>query len=141
MICSGLIPSVVQAQEIQTIKQGSKAPFDGVIYSKEAHAKLVAKLKAAEERAKAERELAVAKAKLEAKSELAKLKIDNEVLRKQLKLTEDASKRKEALLLEQIKERNKVPWYRTQTFAVVLTAVISTGIFVGSAYAYSQISK
>ena len=139
-----MVPSIAQAQpapEIQTIKRGSKAPFDGVIYSKEAHAKLVAKLKLQAERAKAERELAVAKAKLEAQSTLKKLKIDNEVLRKSLKLTEDVSKKKERLLMDQIKARSTIPWYRTQTFAVVLTAVITAGIIVASGWGFSQISK
>lgn len=136
--------SQVQAEpEVQAIQKGKAAPFDGVVYSKAAHAKLVAKLQTSEKRCKLDIKTALAKQKTESDGKIRVLKINLEVAKKRLELTVDLAKTQKKILLATI-PRAKTPWWKSPAFVFwsgVAAGIVVTGLATWGAVRIVQTTK
>lgn len=130
--------------QVQEIKKGDPSPYDGVVYTVDAHASLVAKLKGFDAKCQAEKDYLTKTLELKYKLDLSKLQIDNETLSKQLQITDKLHDDSKKLLLRQIEEQQKIPWYKTSQFNFWLGVGVSTlvyGIVTWGVVNYGLVSK
>lgn len=125
------------AEDIQPIKQNEPAPFDGVVYSHEAAANLLAKLEFQEEKCNSEIEFA--QDMILAESEL---KIDNfEISLKSCRNTLDETIKYKNEQLKYYKEANSKNSLLKNELRFLLGFTLGSATSVGIAYGYWHLTN
>jgi hypothetical protein len=135
------ITTVARADEIQIVKKGQTTPFDGILYSNNAHALLVSKTKILQESCKLKLDYELKKKEVEYSTKLNNLKIENEVLRKKLKITSNLNLEQRKYLLKQLEYRVKIPWYKSWQFASIVSVIVTLGLGALSVWGATEIVK
>lgn len=143
-----LIPVIVQAApapnsrgRVQSIKKGQVAPFDGVIYDTKAHALLVSKTKAFQDRLKVELDFLKQKMILQCDAKTRSLKIDLETMTRKLQLETQARHQQKNYLLDQLSKKTKTPWYREPMFTFSMGFLVCALVTGLSVYAFQSVRK
>lgn len=138
----GMTVRVVRADPaVQTIRKGQAAPEDGVFYTNEGHAQLVAKLKGMEAKCKEQAEHAVKVETVKLTLELNKWKIEAESWKRQFQLAEDFGTKQRDMLLKQVAESQRVPWYRKPWFVSTVTVVVTVGVAAFSVWTFKELAE
>ena len=143
-LCLVSIPSLAladDAKKIVTVKQGAKAPFSGVLYSNAAHALLVARMKATDERYKLKCDLKLGKVRvdLELKASIRGIELDTE--KKRHAVTVKLGKQQKDFLLTELKRAKQTPWYRSPVFMFTLGVVLTGSLTVLSVWGVSELKN
>lgn len=128
-------------QGVIVIKSGQAAPADGIHYTNEAHAKLVAKIKGQAARCKVDTNHAVKVAVLEVKMKLTKWKLEADTFKRQLQLSEDFVVNQRKLLLEQVVKSQRISWYRSTWFLLTMGVVLTVGVGAFSVWTFNSLQK
>jgi len=134
-------PAPSNAGQIQQIRKGQAAPFDGVIYDIQAHALLVARTKAFQARLTVELDFLKRKMQLQCQQETRTYKIDLQTARAKLQLETQAKEQQRTFLLGQLNRANKTPWCRQPIFTFSMGFLICALITGLSVYAWQSVSK
>ena len=135
---SKITPETVSPGVITELRQGQHAPYSGILFSKDAAAKLYTQLKFSEK----DCEL-----KLSKRLDLLKLDYDTRTKLLQLKLDTETEKNKSLLSVKDSRieylEKNLQPpsWYESGEFWFAMGVVGGILITVASGYAISQAGK
>lgn len=127
-----------QAREI---KKGDPAPEDGIFYTIDSHASLVAKIQGLDMRCTAEKEHLTKTLELKYKLDLSKLQISNETLEKQLKITEQLHLDSKKLLMDQFKEQQASPWYKSNQFNFWLGFGIASVVYGLASWGFYEMGR
>lgn len=131
-------PESVSPGIITELRKGQLAPFSGILFSRDAAAKMYTQLKFTEEECKLKlsKELSLAKLDYDTKIELLKLRLDVEVEKNQKLLVVKNDRIK-------FLEKNIMPpkWYESGEFWFSMGVVGGILITVVSAYAIGQATK
>lgn len=128
----------------EVIHKGDPAPYDGVVYSVDTHAALVAKIKGFDAKCTAEKDYLTKKLELKYNLDISKLKIDNDTLQKQLEITEKLNDTTKKMLLKQIQDERIVPWYKSPQFNFWVGIGVATlvyGIVTWAVVKYGFVNK
>lgn len=126
---------------IEVIKKGKPAPFDGIIYSNDAHALLVSKTKTMKLEYDLKLEYLEKKLGIDCNSKLNLLKIDKNILTKKIEIIEDFSQKQKKYLLNQIESNTIIPWYRSWQFVSVTTFLLTVGLGIFSIWGINELKK
>ena len=141
-VCLTMTPKVVRSEPgIQTIKKGQIAPNDGVFYTKESHAKLVAKIKLMESTCNEKINHSIKLATLKAISETNRWKLEADSWKRQLKISEGFTVKQRNLLLKQVATSQQTPWYREPWFVSSVTVVLTVGLAEFSVWSFKQLAE
>jgi hypothetical protein len=138
----GMTLQTAQARgKVVQISKGQAAPSDGVFYPKEAHAKLVAKLKGMEAKCQEQVKHAVSVATLKLTTELNKWKVEAASWKRQLSLSEDFTKNQRKMLLEQVAKSQRIAWYKKPWFVATVTVVLTVGVAAFSVWSFKELAE
>jgi hypothetical protein len=128
-------------KKIITIKAGVKAPFDGVLYSKEAHALLVSRTKTTDDRYKLKCELQLGRLRIELAKD-TRLKVLELAAEKAAHLaTKNLHKTSKGLLLSELKKAKTTPWYKSGAFMFTVGVVVTLTLGSLAVWAVSELRK
>lgn len=134
------MPVLAKADPV-ALKAGQKAPEDGVFYSNDAHAKLVAKIKTDQARHEQELEYWKRKLKLEMDTALKLKDVSIDILNQKLTLTIKAAEAREKFLLGEAVKAQTIPWYKSPTFVAVTTVVLTIGVGAFAVWGVDKLRK
>jgi len=126
---------------VQVIRKGQAVPEDGVFYSSDAHAQLVAKLKGMEAKCQELTDHAVKVETVRLTLELNKWKLEADSWKRQFQLAEDFGLKQRNLLLKQVAESQQVPWYQRPWFIASLTVGLTVGLAAFSVWTFKELAE